>query len=196
MRREWKAPATWSSTALRAPYSFSKRDGEGDLRGLAGENDLAWAVEIRHADIRRGGEFAGIVLFRADDGSHAALSLVAGLLHGDRALGDKAQAGLGIKGSRGGVGCEFAERETCGSVEREARELLLENREAGEAVHVEGGLADGGLCQFLGGAFERDLGKRPSKDIIGAAEEVCCDRKFGGKRPCPCRQNWATLTGE
>src|SRR5690606_15625435 len=94
-----------------------------------------------------------------------------GVLHGGGAFRDQIEA-LGKSERAGGcVGGEFAERETRRGCEGKIGQALAQGGEAGEAVHVERGLADGGLREFLGGALEHDLAQRIAELGIRLLEE-------------------------
>ena len=151
---------------------------EGDFRRLAGEHDLARAVEVGDIDVGRCGEFADAIFLAADYGGHAALGSLAGLLHGLRALCDEVQAGFKVKRPRCRVGRKLAKRKSRRGMKSEAGQFFLKDGETRQTMHIERRLTDRGLCQFVRRAFECGLGERKAENFVGPFEEVCGGGKF------------------
>ena len=170
-------------------------DGLGDLIGVAGDHDLAGAVEVSSVDVERGAEFEDVLAGAADDRGHAALGLITGKLHQAAALGDDLEAGLEIPDAGKGVSGQFTERETEAGLEVVELAALLEDLGDGVALDVEGGLADAGLGEELGRAFEAGLTEVERQHLGGAVVEV-----LGGGgafvQGLPHADDLGALTGE
>ena len=158
------------------PFFFRKRNGEFDLGPLAGDHHLARRVQVRDVHVRLGSEVAHDVFFGPDHRGHRPFGVFARFLHELRALGDERKARFKIKRAGGGMGGEFAQRES-GSGDH-ARQFpthfLKERREAGRPVNVQRGLAVNRLRQILGWSFEHQLRQRTVQRGVGATEQ------FGG----------------
>jgi len=117
-------------------------------------------------------KIADHVFVDTDHGGHPAARCSAGLLHELPALRDKAQSGGEIESPGRGVRGELAEGETGRSRHGKIAQFLARNGQRGQSVHVEGGLADRGLGQFLLRSFPTDSAEGPSEDFIRLAEKI------------------------
>ena len=118
---------------------------------------MAWGIEVGNIDVCRRGEVAHAIFVAADDGSHRALGGVASQLHRPSTLVDKPEPGCKIKRAGCRMRGELAERKPRRRMEFQRWKFGFHGCQAGEAVHVERGLADGGFCQLFCGAFENDI---------------------------------------
>ena len=127
-----------------------------ELHLLAGDHDLAGAVEVRDVDFARGADFLDDFGVAAEHGGHAAGSGAAGFVHQLRALGEQSEPFGESEGAAGVQRAVFAEAEA-GAADRS--HIRISGFECGErrAAHgVDGGLAVTAFGQFFGGTVEDD----------------------------------------
>ena len=116
-------------------------------------------------------------------------------MHQATAFGNDLEAGLEIPDAGEGVGGQLAEGQTQAGLEVVELAAFLENLGNGVALDVEGRLADTGLGQELGRAFEAGLTEVERQYLGGAVVEV-----LGGSRTFVQRlthtDDLGALTGE
>ena len=118
---------------------------------------MSRCVEIGDIHLGGGGEGADLVFLAADQRGHGSWGGQAGFFHEGPAFADDAKPVFKREGSSGGMGGEFAQRESRSGDGGEPRKPLANQRERHQTVKIERGLAARGFCEFLVGAFEHHL---------------------------------------
>ena len=154
-----------------------------DLRILAGEHDLAGAVEICHVHAELRGDLAHDGFIAADQRRHRAGRAFAGFLHQASALGDELQSVGKCERPRSGVRGEFAKRKSRRDVHRQLADFRAQRGEAGEAVDEQRGLAVCRLHELRLRTRKGDGAERTAEDRIRLAEKITRRRVLRGEIP-------------
>ena len=132
----------------------------------AGNDRLAGAVEVGNVHVAFLRQLDDVFIRPADHRGHGALRGVAGFLHERAALLDQAKAFFKGIGSGSRMSREFTQGKAGGSHGIQGRRQLLQDGQAGQAMHVESRLAVAGAGQFFAGAFKHDGGEGFPKRLV------------------------------